>query len=108
MTDHTDARELTYCDPDAETLPEAGEDQPTAADAARFLLDLFDRSGGRLGQREAVGRFLEEYGGRFVTPGRGEFAIDKGVRQRFELLAGLEVLWDAGDRCWRWRQPGER
>jgi hypothetical protein len=49
-----------------------------------------------------------EYGGRFVTPTREGFAIDPGVRERFERLAGPDVFWDAQDRCWRWRHPWER
>jgi hypothetical protein len=99
VTDHPDARELTYCDTDTE---------PTAADAARFLMDLFDRAEGRLPHRTAVERFLEEYGGRFLVPTREGFAIDREVSQRFQLLTGRCVLWDAADRSWRYRYSWEK
>jgi hypothetical protein len=103
MTD----RELTYADLD--NAPPADEaDEPTAADAARFLLHLFDRSPGRLRQGEAVERFAEEFGGRFLIGRPGDLAIDADVRTRFERLVGPDLLWDGRDRCWRWRQHGER
>jgi hypothetical protein len=102
MTD----RELTYADLDDAPPPE-DPDEPTAADAARFLLRLFERSPGRLPLREAVERFAEEFGGRFLAGRPGEWGIDPDVRHRFEELAGAEVLWDGRDRCWRWRQPGD-
>jgi hypothetical protein len=108
MTDAADARELTYCDPDAETALDADDTGPTAAEAARFLMDLFDRAEGRLPHRTAVERFLEEYGGRFVVPTREGFAIDREVSQRFQLLTGRCVLWDAVDRSWRYRYSFEK
>jgi hypothetical protein len=103
-----DPRELTYADPDAETALDDAGGLPTEDDAARFLLDLYERSAGRLRHRDAVERFLEEYAGRFVAPGREGFAIDPAVRRRFELLAGRDVVWDAGDRGWRGRYSWER
>jgi hypothetical protein len=106
MTDHadaTDARELIYADPDAETVLDADDGLPTEQDAARLLLDLYDRSGGHLHHRQAVEGFLEEYGGRFVAMGREGFQISGEVRRWFEALAGREVVWDAQDRSWRWR-----
>jgi hypothetical protein len=67
-----DPRALTYTDPDAvtetddavpvaDTAVDADDGQPTAAEAARFLLDLYDRTGGRLYLGVAVERFREEY-----------------------------------------------
>ena len=108
MDDRTEERELSYCDPDAEPVTDANDGEPTAADAARFLVDLFERSGGRLRHRGAVERFLEGYGGRFVTPGREGFAIDRDVRERFERLAGRDVVWGAQARSGRWRYAWER
>jgi hypothetical protein len=101
MNDQAD-RKLTYADPNA------GDNGLTEADAARFLLYLWNHSPGRLDHRQAVERFLEEFGGRFVTPGREGFQIDQAVRQRFERLAGREVVRDAQDRAWRWRYSWER
>jgi hypothetical protein len=55
-----------------------------------------------------VDRFLEEFGGRFVVPTREGFAIDRDVCERFERLAGPDAIWDAGDRCRRWRYGWDR
>jgi hypothetical protein len=109
VDDHNDAeaRELVYADPDAETVVEA-QDSLTEADAARFLLDLYDRSPDRLYLGAAVGRLREEYQGRFLTHGRDGFNVAAEVVALFGMLAGPDVVFDKGDRCWRLRYSWER
>jgi hypothetical protein len=100
-------RDLRYSDPDAETITDLADDAPTPDSASRFLLDLFDRSGGRLRLREAVERFAEEYGGRFLDGVPGNWRVAREVFDRFARLAP-DVFWDAADRCWRWRYGWDR
>jgi hypothetical protein len=110
VNDHPDAdtRELTHCDPDADTALDADGGSPAEADAARFLLDLYDRSPDRLYLGAAVGRLLEEYQGRFLTHGRLGFTVAAEVVKLFGMLAGPGVVFDRGDRCWRGRYSWER
>jgi hypothetical protein len=107
VNDHAD-RELTYRDPDAETALDADGGPPTEADAARFLLDLYDRSPDRLYLGAAVSRLLEEYRGWFLTHGRDGFTVAAEVVTLFGMLAGPDVVFDKGDRCWRLRYSWER
>src|SRR5947209_3416576 len=102
MDDQAD-RELTYCDPEAETVTDAEEGLPSEKDAARFLLHLWDRAPGWVHHRQAVERLREEWGGQFICLGREGFQVGQEVRERFLSLAGREVVWDAQDRAWRWR-----
>jgi hypothetical protein len=100
-------RELRDTDPNSETITDSADDAPTPDSAARFLLDLFDRSGGRLRLREAVERFADEYGNRFLDGVPGNWRIANAVLGRFARLAP-DVFWDAADRCWRWRYSWDR
>jgi hypothetical protein len=100
-------RELTYFDPDAETITDADDGEPTAADAARLLLDQFERSGGRLRTSEATERFAEEFGGRFLDGSPGRWRISGPVLDRFARLAP-DAFWGEGDRSWRWRYSWDR
>jgi hypothetical protein len=110
VDDHADTapRELTYADPDADIALDAEDGLPTEADAARFLLDLYDRSPGRLHLGAAVGRLLEESRGRFLTHARDRFTVAAEVVTLFGMLAGPGVVFDRGDRCWRGRYAWER
>jgi hypothetical protein len=103
-----DTRELTYAGPDPEAAIDADDRPPAEADAARFLLDLYDRSPDRLYLGAAVGRLLEEYRGRFLTHARDGFTVAAEVAKLFGMLAGPGVVFDRGDRCWRGRYAWER
>jgi hypothetical protein len=73
------------------------EDGPTAEDAARFLIRLYDRAG-RLSLDGAAKALDEAFGGRFLVPGPCGPQPTPAVFAAFARLAGTRVVYVPADQ----------
>lgn len=78
---------------------------PTPGDVARWMLDTL-RAAGMLYQDDVAYRIQTEFGGQFVYDNEnGNLAIARAVLKEFRKVSDDNVVWERGDRCWRWREP---
>src|SRR5262245_54680130 len=101
-------REPTDDDP---FTTDGSDDEPTARDAARFLQGEWERASARppyrLRERHALDRLAEEFGERFVERAAGVRVIAAAVLAALARRLGPGVIYDPGERGWRWRHQGD-
>jgi hypothetical protein len=76
------------------------DDVPTAEDASRFLLRLYDRAG-RLSLDGAAKALADEFDGRFLVPGPCGPQPTPAVFAAFARLAGTRVGYVPDDQAFR-------
>ena len=84
----------------------------TKAEVAEWMLEELKRVR-FLEQETAVFEIARRFGSEFVYANdNGNDAIDRGVLKEFRKLSGTNVVWERGERLWRFRQrydePGKR
>jgi hypothetical protein len=105
LPDEADTHTVRRSDTDPDLSIMAGSPEiplaPSPADAARLLLDLWQRAGGRLTLDEAVAALERAYGGRFLSDGADADRVpDQQTLIQFAALVGPGVIYDSGLRAW--------
>jgi hypothetical protein len=101
----SDAVGLNALDEDDAHLPEP-DPSLTAADAATWMQQQV--TGGTLYQEDAVWHIRRHFGRRFTyTNANGNLAIAREVLREFMARTRATVVWERGDRCWRWRRADD-
>lgn len=78
--------------------------RPTAKDVARFMLSELKREK-YLYQEQVVFDIQEQFGDEFVYDNEnGNPAISKEVLKEFRALTEDRVIWERGERMWRFRE----
>lgn len=78
---------------------------PTAADVAIWMLDALKKEDGLLYQHHVAYDIEEKFGEDFVYyNNNGNIAISKAVLSAFNKLTGDSVVWERGQRLWRYRE----
>lgn len=76
----------------------------TAVDVAQWMLAEL-RESGFLRQQDAVYDIERNFGKEFVYENdRGNMAIERDVLDEFKTLTGNSVVWERGERIWRFRE----
>ena len=75
------------------------------AQAAEWMLDLFERQRGELLQADAVSGLEEKFGECFIRyNANGNTAIAPEVLRAFRKLTEDRVVWSSTGRYWRYRE----
>jgi len=75
------------------------------SDVAEWMLEQLRRSD-TLYQEEAVFQIQELFGEGFCYENEnGNLAIARSVLKEFRRLTVDSVVWERGERAWRWREP---
>lgn len=76
----------------------------TSKDVAQWMLEQLN-SANWLYQETIVYQIRENFGKEFTYDNEnGNLAIDRRVLREFRKLTDENVVWDRGERCWRFRQ----
>lgn len=79
----------------------------TPKDVAEWMLEKL-KERGYLYQEIAVGKIKSKYGQEFTYRNRnGNLAIDKRVLKEFRKLTEKTVVWERGERRWRYRKDSD-
>jgi hypothetical protein len=77
---------------------------PSAQDVAAWMLDRLTRDR-YLDQETAAGEIARTHGKEFVYVNQnGNLAIDRKVLSAFRKLTPQSVVWERGERMWRFRE----
>lgn len=78
-----------------------------ANDVAKWMLEKIEKDR-ELYQADTVFEIEKRFGGQYVYENEnGNMAIDRTVLKEFRKLTGKTIVWERGERYWRFRQKGD-
>lgn len=74
-------------------------------DVAKWMLEKLNNED-VLSQEDAVFEIEKNFGAEFVYENdNGNSAINKNVLEAFRKITGDDVVWERGEKSWRFREP---
>ncbi len=80
----------------------------TPTEVARWMLEALERSDGVLYQDVAVDEIERQFGSKHTyVNDNGNAAVSRSVLSEFRALTSKTVVWERGERLWRWRESND-